>query len=210
MKLKLRSSELHRILDEAPAGTRWLSLDCFDTLVWRDTAAPADVFADLEFAGGAIEPRRRAEGAARHSAKLFRDSFEVSIEEIHSRLRPGGDVAASVEAELAAEARHCFGFEPVKALIRDAKARGLQVMIVSDTYLSETQLRTLIAEAAGTETADAIDRVFPSSAYGVNKADGLFTHVLAALGSDPAEIVHVGDNPVADQVAPAEVGDLHY
>jgi FMN phosphatase YigB (HAD superfamily) len=206
MKLKLRSFELRRILDEAPAGTRWLSLDCFDTLVWRDTAAPADVFADLEFAGGAIEPRRRAEGAARHNAKLFRDSFEVSIEEIHDRLRPGGDAAASVAAELAAEARHCFGFEPVKTLIRDAKARGLKVMIVSDTYLSESQLRALIAAAAGAETADAIDRIFPSSAYGVNKADGLFTHVLAALGTDPSEIVHVGDNPVADQVAPAELG----
>jgi FMN phosphatase YigB (HAD superfamily) len=206
MKLKLRSFELHRILDQAPAGTRWLSLDCFDTLVWRDTATPADVFADLDYPGGAMEPRRRAEGAARHSAKLFRDSFEVSIEEIHDRLRPSGDVPASVAAELAAESRHCFGFEPVKALIRDAKTRGLEVVIVSDTYLNEAQLRTLIADAAGAEIADAIDHIFPSSAFGVNKADGLFTHVLDALGADPAEIVHVGDNPVADQIAPDELG----
>ncbi|HEV2568562.1 hydrolase [Sphingomonas sp.] len=206
MKLKLRSFELGRVLEEAPAGTRWLSLDCFDTLVWRDTATPADVFADLEFAGGAMEPRRRAEGAARHNAKLFRDSFEVSIEEIHGRLRPGGDVAASVAAELSAEARHCYGFEPVKTLIRNAKARGLQVMIVSDTYLNEDQLRTLIGQAAGPDIADAIDRIFPSSAYGMNKADGLFEPVLEALGRAPAEIVHVGDNYVADQVAPSELG----
>ena len=34
-----------------------LSLDCFDTLLWRDTQAPRDVFADLAFAGGAVEPR---------------------------------------------------------------------------------------------------------------------------------------------------------
>ncbi|NNM76919.1 hydrolase [Sphingomonas sp. ID1715] len=206
MKLQLRAFELHRILEEAPAGTRWLSLDCFDTLVWRDTATPADVFADLEFTGGAVEPRRRAEGAARHYAKLFRDCFEVSIEEIHERLRPGGDAAASVAAELQAEARHCYGFEPIKTLIRDAKARGLKVMIVSDTYLSEDQLRTLIGQAAGKETAAAVDRIFPSSAYGVNKADGLFRHVLDDLGCDPAEIVHVGDNHVADQVAPSELG----
>lgn len=206
MKIQLRPSQLPSLLDQAPETVRWLSLDCFDTLVWRDTAIPADVFADLPFPGGAVEPRRRAEGAARHAAKLFRDSFEVSIEEIHARLRPGADAVASVAEELAAEARHCFGFAPVMALIEQAKARGLGVIIVSDTYLSETQLRTLIAEAAGADIAAKIDRIFPSSAYGVNKGDELFGPVLEALGAAPDEVLHLGDNHVADQVAPAELG----
>jgi FMN phosphatase YigB (HAD superfamily) len=206
MKIQLRSSELATLLDQAPASVRWLSLDCFDTLVWRDTATPADVFADLAFPGGAIEPRRRAEGAARHAAKLFRDSFEVGIDEIHARFRPGGDVAAAVAEELAAEARHCFGFAPVQQLIRDAKARGLGVMIVSDTYLDEAQLRALIAAAAGEDIAALIDRIFPSSAYGVNKGDGLFGPVLEALGAAPEEILHIGDNRIADQVAPDTLG----
>ncbi|GAO40526.1 hypothetical protein SCH01S_48_01880 [Sphingomonas changbaiensis NBRC 104936] len=206
MKIQLRPSELNRLLDQAPHSVRWLSLDCFDTLVWRDTAIPADVFADLPFPGGAMEPRRRAEGAARHAAKLFRDSFEVSIEEIHERLRPGGDVAGSIAQELAAEAKHCFGFAPVQQLIRDAKARGLGVIIVSDTYLDEAQLRALIASATGEDIGAMIDRVFPSSAYGVNKSDGLFGPVLEALGAAPEEVLHVGDNHGADQVAPDELG----
>lgn len=206
MQIQIRSSDLSGLLDQAPETVRWLSLDCFDTLVWRDTAAPTDVFADLELAGGAIEPRRRAEGAARHSAKLFRDSFEVSIEEIHARLRPGGDVAASVDAELKAEARHCYGFAPVMALIEQAKERGLGVMIVSDTYLNEAQLRALIAEAAGVGIAAKIDRIFPSSAYGVNKCDGLFGPVLEALGVAPNEVLHLGDNRAADQFGAAEFG----
>ncbi|MCV4615156.1 hypothetical protein OFM04_35190, partial [Escherichia coli] len=82
-----------------------------------------------------------------------------------------GDVQTSIAEELAAEARHCYGFAPVQDLIRAAKARGLGVIIVSDTYLDETQLRALIAAAAGDDIAAAIDRIFPSSAYGVNKAD---------------------------------------
>jgi FMN phosphatase YigB (HAD superfamily) len=206
MKIQLRAHELGTLLDQVPATVRYLSLDCFDTLVWRDTATPVDVFAGLDFAGGAIEPRRRAEGAARHHAKLFRDSFEVSIEEIHDRLRPGGDAAASVAAELEAEARHCYGFKPVMDLIDDAKARGLQVIIVSDTYLSEAQLRALIASAAGGDIADKIDRIFPSSAFGMNKGDGLFAPVLEALGTSSEEILHLGDNHVADQVAPDALG----
>jgi FMN phosphatase YigB (HAD superfamily) len=206
MQLSLRSFELDRVLDEAPEGVRWLSLDCFDTLIWRDTATPADVFADLPFPGGAMEPRRRAEGAARHHAKLFRDSSEVTLNEIHARLRPAGDIEASIADELAAEARHCFGFEPVKALIRKAKARGLGVVIVSDTYLNEAQLRALIATAAGADIAAMLDHVFPSSAYGVNKGDGLFTNVLEVLGASPEQVTHVGDNWIADHVAPSKLG----
>ena len=206
MKIQLRSSELASLLDQAPPSVRWLSLDCFDTLVWRDTATPADVFADLPFSGGAMEPRRRAEGAARQAAKLFRDSYEVSIEEIHARFCPAGDVEASIAEELAAEARHCFGFGPVQQLIRDAKARGLGVIIVSDTYLDETQLRALIATAAGEDIAAMIDRIFPSSAYGMNKSDGLFGPVLEALGAAPDALLHIGDNYVADQETPGELG----
>lgn len=206
MKISVRAHELGTLLDRAPASLRWLSLDCFDTLVWRDTATPADVFADLPLDGGAMEPRRRAEGAARQAGKLFRDSIEVSIEEIHDRLRPDGDAATSVAEELAAEARHCFGFRPVMDLIRTAKARGMGVIIVSDTYLSEAQLRALIASAAGDDIAALIDHIFPSSAYGKSKGDGLFGPVLSALGAAPDEVLHLGDNYIADQVAPAELG----
>jgi FMN phosphatase YigB (HAD superfamily) len=206
MKIQLRASELSGLLDQAPPSVRWLSLDCFDTLVWRDTAIPADVFAELTLPGGAMEPRRRAEGAARQAAKLFRDTFEVSIEDIHTRFRPGGDVAASIAEELAAEARHCFGFVPVQQLIRDAKARGLGVIIVSDTYLDEARLRALIASAAGGDVAAMIDRVFPSSAYGVSKSEGLFRPVLDALDATAGEVLHLGDNRVADQDTPAELG----
>jgi FMN phosphatase YigB (HAD superfamily) len=206
MKIQLRASELSGLLDQAPPSVRWLSLDCFDTLVWRDTAIPADVFAELTLPGGAMEPRRRAEGAARQAAKLFRDTFEVSIEDIHTRFRPGGDVAASIAEELAAEARHCFGFVPVQQLIRDAKARGLGVIIVSDTYLDEARLRALIASAAGGDVAAMIDRVFPSSAYGVGKSEGLFRPVLDALDATAGEVLHLGDNRIADQDTPAELG----
>lgn len=208
MRIAVRPSDLPSLLDHAPETVRWLSLDCFDTLVWRDTATPADVFADLSFEGGAMEPRRRAEGAARRAGKLFRDSYEVSIEDIHERLRPGGDVGASIAAELAAEARHCFGFRPVMDLIHAAKARGLNICIVSDTYLSEAQLRALIATSAGHDIAASIDRIFPSSAFGVSKSDGLFAHVLDALGVAPEAVLHLGDNHLADQVGPAELGVL--
>ncbi len=49
--------------------------------------------------------------------------------------------AAAVRDELDAEARHCFAFAPTVALMRAAKAKGIETIIVSDTYLDEKQLR---------------------------------------------------------------------
>ena len=44
------------LLDTLPAAIaeqiKVLSLDCFDTLLWRSGHAPRDVFADLPIAGG--------------------------------------------------------------------------------------------------------------------------------------------------------------
>lgn len=209
MKISVTAQQIPSLLDDAPTGVSILSLDCFDTLLWRNVQAPSDIFVDLNLEGGAIEPRVLAERQARKGQALLAGRNEVSIEAIHARLLPGGDraaIAASVQREIDAEARHCFGFVPVLALIRAAKARGLMVVIVSDTYFSAEQLRTLIERTAGAEVATAIDRIFTSSDHGMSKPEGLFAAVIAALGVAPGAMLHLGDNIHADQEAPAAHG----
>ena len=209
MKLDSNAAGLATLLDRAPPGIRVLSLDCFDTLIWRNAQAPVDIFAELAIPGGGAFLRTRAEGRARSRARFEEDRIEVSIEEIYRSLRPSAEeeeIEAAVARELAAEARHCFAFSPVVALMRAAKAKGLDIVIVSDTYLSEPQLRALIEAAAGAEVAALIDRIFCSSAYGMPKAAGLFAPVLAALGVTADAVLHVGDNKAADQTAPAALG----
>ena len=191
---------------------RVLSLDCFDTLLWRDTHAPADIFARLP--GTTPMQRRHAESQARRVARFGSDRHEVSIGEIYAELLPNAPAdqrAAAIAAELAAEARHCFAFAPTVALMRAAKARGMQVIVVSDTYLDTNQLRELIARSAGEEVAGLIDRIFVSSAFGKPKAGGLYGDVLRKLSARPNEILHIGDNKGADVtgVTPFGVATLH-
>src|SRR3546814_20242341 len=90
--------------------------------------------------------------------------------------------------------------------MRAARANGLGIIIVSDTYLSEPQLRRLIGETAGEEALGLIDRIICSSEHGLSKGEGLFKPVLKALGFAPAAIPHVGDNIQAYQVAPQHLG----
>jgi FMN phosphatase YigB (HAD superfamily) len=207
MTTTIRPHEIATLLDRAPAGIKLLSLDCFDTLLWRATQLPQDVFAEFGDAGGGIEGRVAAEKTARHRRKHRDGSAEVSLEEIHSA-RTGQADPAGVARELDLEARHCYAFAPTVALIAAAKAAGLGVIVVSDTYLSEPQLRALIARAAGDDVAGQIDRIFASSEYGVSKCDGLFKPVLAALRVPASAILHVGDNPHADGDA-ADAAGLH-
>jgi FMN phosphatase YigB (HAD superfamily) len=206
MQITVTAAEIASLCERAPAGVNILSLDCFDTLVWRNTQAPRDVFAEFPIPGGGVEPRMWAEGAARRAQAAATGKHEITIEQIHARLDPGTDPAIGVAAECAMEARHCYGFAPVAQLMRAAKLRGWRVIIVSDTYLGEGQLRDLISAAAGDDVAALIDHVFASSHYGVSKGDGLFQHVLAELKVAPGSILHLGDNRIADQVAPSVEG----
>lgn len=209
MKISVAARDIASLLDQAPPGISILSLDCFDTLLWRNAQAPSDVFVDLGLEGGSIEPRFVAEREARKAEARASGKREVSIEAIHARLQPGADdkaIAASVRTELDAEAKHCYGFGPVMDLIRAARERGLKVIIVSDSYLNPEQLRELIARTAGDEIAAMVDRVFTSSDHGLSKGEGLFEPVMEALGVGPQAILHVGDNVHADQEAPASLG----
>lgn len=205
MKMTVTATGIADLLDGAPEEVRILSLDCFDTLLWRNCQAPVDVFTDC----GGIWQRTRAERRARKQRRFVDGKTEVSIEQIHQALRPRADqarVAEAVAAELAAEARHCYAFAPTVALMKAAKAKGLEVIIVSDTYLCEAQLYALIAAAAGPEVVCLIDRIFCSATYGVTKAGGLFEPVLAELGVPPHTILHLGDNKKADHDAPDALG----
>lgn len=194
------------------AGIAVLSLDCFDTLLWRDCHAPSDLFAAL----GTINPFQRVHGEqrARTVARAARGVHEVSIEEIYRAIMPRATEAernAAIAAEIAAEARHCYAFAPTVALMRAARARGIDVIIVSDTYLNPRQLTDLIARSAGADVAALIDRVFCSSTHGVPKAGGLYGKVLPRLRVPPQRILHVGDNHGADVagVAPFGVNTVH-
>lgn len=198
MTVSLSPHQFDRLLDSYP-GIQCLSLDCFDTLLWRDTHSPRDIFQALP--GTSVIQRSSAERRARIAAEMAGRGSEISIGEIYAELMPNadnGEREAAIAAEIAAEARHCFGFAPVVQLMRAAKERGLRIIIVSDTYLDARQLQELIASAAGEEVTDLIDQIFCSSKFGKSKAGGLYHEVLRKLKLPGSAVLHIGDNKRAD------------
>lgn len=203
----IRPHEMPRALERVSEAVKVLSLDCFDTLLWRDCHAPTDVFAGLT----CVTPAQRAfaESQARKAALTLRARSEVSLAEIYAEAMPSATSEvreAAIAEELALEAQTCFAYAPTVALMNAAKARGLTVIITSDTYLDAEELRALITAAAGEHVAGLIDRVFASSEFGVSKGQGLLGKAIKAMRCAPHEVLHIGDNYAADYESARALG----
>ena len=211
-------AEVRRALAD---GVRMLTSDVFDTLVWRPVAEPRHLWPHLgehllhlgvlprdvtptHFA----DVRVRAEARARIPHHVPGRSPETSIEEIWGEMPGewlgGRTVDELVAEELAVEAALLRRHEPALALLRDARAAGIRVVLVSDTYLSAAQLRSLLA-AVGVGP-EHFDDVVTSRDHDTAKADGLLRIALEASGVPARAVLHIGDNEVSDGLAALDAG----
>ncbi|MBK1690095.1 HAD family hydrolase [Rubrivivax gelatinosus] len=210
----VRPDSMGRLLEETE-GIRALTLDCFDTILWRHTDHPSDVFYDLQhrpaFKAAGIDAvaRQKADVCARQLQLVRTGRTEVTLEQIHQAARPGLSremLHWLAEDELAAEMQACRAHPSAVRLLRDAQRRRLPVTIVSDTYFDSARLRRLLQHTLPADAYAAIGNVVVSSENGVSKQQGLFRIAgLHAHGNTPASL-HLGDNKAADFEAPRSLG----
>lgn len=186
--------------DKLPGRCKAAAFDVFDTLLHRDVAAPADVFAWMEARGhapaGFAQNRRQAEAEARAAAP----GREVTLAEIYARPRLAGLDPA---AEIAAERALCVADRRMLALVERCRAAGMAVYAVSDMYLPADAVRALL-DGCGFGRWDG---VFVSSEYGVQKRSGrLFRVFLQSAGLRPRDVVFFGDDRRADSLGAALAG----
>lgn len=184
-----------------------LSLDCFDTLLWRKSATPIDVFYDLQnqptfkSLNFSAFLRKQGESTARLKKLLQEGKNEVNLREIYLTQYPllNEKQLESLEAEeLATEMESCYPYLPIINLLNEASHRGIKIIIVSDTYFNHSQLESLLKATLPTTAFNAIHSLFPSNEYGRSKINGLFKFVLEKMQTPAQQILHIGDNPVSD------------
>ncbi|SFO32213.1 Predicted hydrolase, HAD superfamily [Actinomadura madurae] len=214
---------VHRVIADKACAV--LSLDIFDTVLWRRVPRPADVFGLLASRmrdAGLCPPwvtdatLRRMRIAAEDAARRGRDALgtEVSLFDIW-RAMPDGVFGAApleqlVEAELLLERELTVVDLDVAEVVMAARKQDIQVVLVSDTYFTDDQLARLLdrPELGPMEGV----RIFRSNQHGTAKASGLWEIVLRDLGRSPEQIVHIGDHEVADHEVPSGLGirTVHY
>ncbi|TDD81825.1 HAD family hydrolase [Actinomadura rubrisoli] len=214
---------VHRLI--ADRACTVLSLDVFDTVLWRRVPRPTDVFALL---GGRLRTAglcpgwvtdatfRRLRIAAEKKARGGRDTLgtEVSLFDIWRAMPSGIFGSAPLEqlvgAEVTLERELTVVDLDVAEVVQAARKQDIDVVLVSDTYFTEDQLLHLLDRPELGSLRDV--RIFRSHQHGTAKATGLWDIVLRDLGRSPEQIVHIGDHAVADDEVPAGLGvrTVHY
>jgi glycosyltransferase involved in cell wall biosynthesis/FMN phosphatase YigB (HAD superfamily) len=214
------------LIEQSGGRIRAVSFDFFDTLVWRLTGKPTDVFCETarrlvreNLLPATVTPadyevlRRHAEMKAREFQNAKNPAQEdIRLEDIYGRLKTlVKDPASAARIEHAAECDLCV-LNPVMAgFIRHLRQRGLRVLILSDMYFSAAQLKDILR--ANQFDPDGFERVLTSSEEGVCKGTGnLFRRALQVLKLKPEELVHIGDNQPADVAGARQAGvyGCHY
>lgn len=211
---QVTASNISFILDECNDEIKILSLDCFDTLIWRKTAAPKDVFYAMQqrplFQSLGVTAYQRISAAALAYRMKFitHGTNQILLSDIYSHFSAltKEQQYALAEEEILAEIDACYAFPPVIELIRKAKSKGLKIIIVSDTYFTEAQLKRILQSSLPPDVMEAISAVFCSQEFGLSKTDGLFEPVLEKLSVNPQSILHVGDHHGADFLSPKKLG----
>jgi FMN phosphatase YigB (HAD superfamily) len=191
---------------------RLLSLDIFDTTVWRAFPAPTDLFFALGarlIASGVLYPSTSAASfaiermEAEQSARSRRTSDrEVTLEEIYRAFPAGllrnGNTADLIRAELELERQSTFHDPEIVELIDYAASKGIPAAFVSDTYFEEDHLRAILPRTP--------HLIINSCHYRKPKALGLHAELMRRTGWKSGQILHIGDNQRADFEAPRELG----
>jgi len=192
-----------------------MTFDIWDTCLTRSVAEPRHVFFEVaqRVAGGSSydDPavaelaavRIRAEESARQRAPKRECNFGGIVAVMRERI--GDELAdAFAEKELEVEARLVRPVEAMRTEVAAARTRGLQLAFLSDMYLPEAFLRQLLIVHG---FAEAGDHVYVSGERRKGKPDGaMFRLVQRETGVSPSRWTHMGDKPVADQLAPSRLG----
>lgn len=209
--------DIHRMIVDRSCSV--LSLDIFDTVLWRRVPRPTDAFgilgARLREAGRGPEwltdaTFRRMRIEAEKQARKSRGSLgtEVSLFDIW-RAMPvavfgNTSVEELAEAEVELERELTIVDLDIAHVIQLARKHDVPVILVSDTYFTEEHLRHLLDRPELGSMQEV--QVFRSHQHGLDKASGLWDIVLKELGRDPEQLVHIGDNEIADHEVPSELG----
>ena len=181
-----------------------ISFDVFDTLLIRKTLYPRDVYLLTE--QKVRDAGIRAEGFAASRAWFENDMPLCTLDDIYEVLaeRYAWDPETEKRVkrmELDVERAVLGPRLAVVELMDYALREGKRVVLTSDMYLPEPVLRELLAEKG----IGGFEKILVSCDCGRSKLYGLYS-LLSEYGGNAGEILHVGDDPVADGSAPKELG----
>lgn len=191
-----------------------VSFDLFDTLVSRPARRPDAVLKLVEHRIATEEGRPIPLFAERRAAEnrvraRRHHRGDVNLSEIYAELTASGTISRDVVARAhALEKQIDLGaLRPrleVIAVLMAAHERGKRVVLMTDTYYEEADIRAILSCIG---VADLFGEIYVSSVVGARKDRGdLWHHVETVEAVPRARWLHVGDNEHSDIQAACDRG----
>lgn len=192
-----RYDAIRRTLRSMPGKA--VSFDIYDTLITRPFVRPTDLFAYMEEIHG-VKGFHDARIKAESECRRLSDKEDVTIDDIYDTIPC--EYRSLKEPEIQYERTLVFPIGPAVDLLKELKAEGRKIVLVSDMYLPATVIGDCLRRCD-----IPFDDLFVSSSYGRTKHTGrLFDTVLEECGIGPGDIIHIGDNHRADVRMPGTRG----
>ncbi|MCR5557848.1 MAG: HAD hydrolase-like protein [Butyrivibrio sp.] len=184
-----------------------VSFDLFDTLVTRKVYSYTDVFELVD-----AELRRRdvvvpdLPKLRLMAEKQLSKEVAPTLTEIYEEVLNGAGVSAVTASELAAleyntDLATMMARDEVRSVFNDAVASGKRVIITTDSYYSQVQIRGILDKFG----IEGYEKLLVSCECGTSKTQKLFGEV-AKLTPDCDKTVHIGDDVAADIEAAGKYG----
>lgn len=193
-----------------------VSFDIFDTLVFRLVNKPSDVFEFVNLLHNSKSERddnvynfKSERIKAEEKARLKSGRQEVTLLGIYQNV---GNYNNEIKRKLIEEELFCekaFILPNIETigLYRYALKNNKKVIIISDTYLSETFIAEVLKKCGIT----GYHRLYVSSEHKFTKSSGeLFRHILKSECISAGKWLHIGDDLRSDIINPGKFGIKTY
>ena len=189
-----------------------VSFDIFDTLVYRYTNKPSDVFSLIEEyynknskdkIKNFKDIRIKAERSARN-----KKSKEITIDDIYNEIyRVFDDKKEKLKnLEINVEKALCYKNKEMAEVLDYATKNKKKIIIISDMYLDKKDIEIIL-----NNLNIKYDKLYLSSEIGKTKSAGtLIKYVIQDLKINPKKIIHIGDNVKNDYLIPKMYGGKTY
>ncbi len=201
-------------------AARFACFDLLDTVLFRKVVDPTDVFRLVYHRLAAALPERMdgscedafvsARLVAERRARVGR--AETTLDAIWDELvwMVGDDRDLAVSIEMSCERDLLYPNAEIAAVIAKRREQGHRIVYVSDMYLPEHFLRSVLEEHGVMQPGD---RLFVSSAHDKTKHEGhLYLHLMEQMGGKSADYCMTGDHRHSDHRKPRSLGlrSRHY
>ena len=176
-----------------------ISMDVFDTLLFRPFSEPADLFylVGMELCYPDFRQIRiDAEEQARKNKQRETGTREVTFQEIWEEIEreTGIPKERGMQVESSWELRCCFANPYMLRVVKALQAQGKAIVATSDMYLPSGFIQELLHQCGyGT-----LSNVFVSCEFGASKSDGHLYEKIRKRFGEAKSYVHVGDNRHSD------------